>query len=147
LAHSFLLEPGRWLIQGNWLEKNLNPRPFKGGIIVVWSDEKWFNMVIKLVFPEGDREEISFEYRGHLHGEPGQYTYILKHSLLGSVEGQGWIGPESIIQRFWIMRDRRKRSGLETFYRIDQNTYHFSSGIMSGHYLTSAMEAILERKT
>jgi hypothetical protein len=146
LAHSFLLEPGRWLIQGNWLEKGLNPRPFKGGAIVAWKDEKWFNMVIKLVFPEGNPEEISFEYRGHLHGEPRRYTYVLKHSLLGSVEGEGWIGQQSVIQRFWVLGDRQKRTGLETFYRIDDDTYNLSSGIMSGHYLTSAMEAILARK-
>lgn len=146
MAHSFLLEPGRWIIQGNWLEKGANPSPFKGGIIVAWDDEKWFTMVIKLVFTDSEKEEISFEYRGHLHGEPNQYTYVLKHSLLGSVEGEGWIGPKSIIQRFWVLGDRQKRTGLETFYRIDENTYHLSSGVMSGTYLTSAIEATLERK-
>ena len=72
-------------------------------------------------------------------------TYVLQHTELGRVEGEGWIAPESIIQRYWALGDRQRRSGFETLYRVADDRYHFSSGIMAGHYLTSALEAIIER--
>lgn len=147
MAHSFLMEAGRWSLEGNWLESNQQPIPVKGRTIIAWNQDNWFTMVTKLVFLEDGREEISFQYRGHLDGENRQYTYILQQSALGRVEGEGWVGPESIIQRYWVLGDRQRRSGFETFYRINNNTYHLSSGILAGHYLTSTMEAILERQT
>lgn len=147
MAHSFLLEAGRWTIEGNWLERNGIPLPVKGRTIVAWSQDNWFTMVTKLVFPDSDRPQISFQYRGRLDGGEHQYTYVLQQSLLGRVEGEGWIAPNSIIQRYWVLGDRQRRSGFETFYRLDQDTYHLSSGILAGHYLTSTMEATLERQT
>jgi hypothetical protein len=141
------MEAGRWSLEGNWLESNQQPIPVKGRTIIAWNQDNWFTMVTKLVFLEDGREEISFQYRGHLDGENRQYTYILQQSALGRVEGEGWVGPESIIQRYWVLGDRQRRSGFETFYRINNNTYHLSSGILAGHYLTSTMEAILERQT
>ena len=146
MTHSFLMEAGRWSIEGTWLERSLAPIPVKGLTIVAWNQENWFTMVTKLIFPGSDRSEISFQYRGHLNGEERQYTYILQQSLLGRVEGEGWIGTESIIQRYWVLGDRQGRSGFETFYRLSDSRYHISSGILSGHYLTSTMEAILERQ-
>lgn len=146
MAHSFLLEAGRWNIDGYWLERNAMPIPVKGRTIIAWSQENWFTMVTKLVFPDSELEEISFQYRGRLDGEERQYTYVLQQSLLGRVEGEGWISPNAIIQRYWVLGDRQRRSGFETFYRVDANTYHFSSGILAGHYLTSTMEAALERQ-
>jgi hypothetical protein len=141
------MEAGRWSLEGNWLESNQQPIPVKGRTIIAWNQDNWFTMVTKLVFLEDGREEISFQYRGHLDGENRQYTYILQQSALGRVEGEGWVGPESIIQRYWVLGDRQRRSGFETFYRVNNNTYHLSSGILAGHYLTSTMEAILERQT
>lgn len=146
MAHHFLMEAGRWIIEGNWLERNEMPIPVKGKTIIAWSQENWFTMVTKLVFPGSDRPEISFQYRGRLNAEKREYTYVLQQSLLGQVEGEGWIGPESIIQRYWVLGDRQRRSGFETFYRINDHTYHLSSGILSGHYLASTMEATLERQ-
>jgi hypothetical protein len=35
--HTFLLEPGRWVMQGNWLERNSLPIPLKGLTLVVWN--------------------------------------------------------------------------------------------------------------
>ncbi|MDJ0600799.1 MAG: hypothetical protein QNJ37_18385 [Crocosphaera sp.] len=146
MAHSFLMEAGRWTIEGNWLERNEMPLPVKGKSIVAWSNDNWFTMVTKLVFPRSDRPEIAFQYRGHLNGEEREYTYVLQQSVLDKVEGEGWIGPDSIIQRYWVLGDRQRRSGFETFYRVNNNTYHFSGGLLSGHYLTSTMEAIFERQ-
>ncbi len=147
MAHNFLMEAGRWTIEGNWLERNEPPLAVKGRSIIAWSQDNWFTMVTKLIFLNHDRPEISFQYRGRLDGKERQYTYVLQQSLLGKVEGEGWIAPESIIQRYWVLGDRQRRSGFETFYRLDNDTYHLSSGILAGHYLTSTMEATLERQS
>lgn len=146
MAHTFLLEAGRWTLQGNWLERNGMPIPVRGMTLIAWGREYWFNMVTKLVFPDSEREDISFQYRGRLDAGERQYTFVLKHSVLGHVEGEGWVTPESIVQRYWVLGDRHRRSGFETSHRLNENTYYLSSGIMAGHYLTSTMEATLERQ-
>ncbi len=123
------------------------PITVKGRILVAWSRDDWFTMVTKLIFPgEEEREEIAFQYKGRLDSGERQYTFVLQHSVLGRVEGEGWIAPESIVQRYWVLGDRQRRSGFETLHRIDDNQYYLSSGILAGHYLTSAMEATVERQ-
>jgi len=134
-------------LQGNWLERDAMPVAVKGQILVAWSQDDWFTMVKKLVFPKTELEQISQQYRGRLDGGERQYTFVLQHSLLGRVEGEGWIAPDSIIQRYWVLGDRQRRTGFETLYRLDQTKYYLSSGIMAGHYLTSAMEATIERQS
>lgn len=146
MVHSFLIEPGRWLLQGNWLERDTLPIAVKGKILIAWSRDNWFTMVMKLIFPEGHFDEIALQYRGRLTSRERQYTFVLQHSLLGRVEGEGWIAPESVIQRYWALDDRQRRTGFETLYRLGEERYHLSSGIMTGHYLTSAMEATLQRQ-
>jgi hypothetical protein len=146
VSHTFLIEPGRWTLQGNWLERHELPVIVKGGTLVGWSRDDWFTMVTKLVFPGSDREEISLQYRGRLDSQERQYTFVLQHSLLGRGEGEGWVAQESIVQRYWVLGDRQRRSGFETIYRLDDNKYYLSSSIMSGHHLTSTMEATLERQ-
>lgn len=146
MAHSFLLEAGYWGIQGHWLEREQPPIPVKGKTLVAWRED-WFTMVTKLVFPSQERSEISFQYRGHLDHDVQRYTLVLMHSDLGRVEGEGWIGPESIIQRYWVLGDtHQRRSGVETIYRISADTYHLSTAVMAGHYLTTAMEATVQRQ-
>ena len=147
MTHSFLMEAGRWLLQGSWLERDAMPMPVKGKTIIAWNQENWFTMVTKLVFPDSEREGISFQYRGHLDSGARHYSYVLQQSLLGRVEGEGWIAQDSIIQRYWVLNDNRlRRSGFETFYRLSNKKYHFCSVILTGHHLTSTMEAILERQ-
>ncbi len=141
------MEPGRWTLQGNWLETEGMPIAVKGRTIVAWGQDNWFTMVTKLVFPDSDREGISFQYRGRLDGGSRQYTYVLQQSLLGRIEGEGWICPESVVQRYWVLNDNKRRSGFETFYRLNNNTYHLTSSILVGHSLSSTMEATLERQT
>jgi hypothetical protein len=145
--HTFLMQPGRWILEGNWLERNGMPIVVKGKTLIAWNQENWFTMVTKLIFPGNEREEITFQYRGHLNGGERQYTFVLQHSELGRIEGEGWIAPDSIVQRYWVLGDRQRRSGFETLYRLDVNKYYYSSGIMSGYYLTSTMEATYERQT
>ncbi len=146
MAHTFFMEAGRWTIEGNWLERNEMPIAVKGASIIAWNQDNWFTMVTKLVFPGHHYPEISCQYRGRLDGGERQYNYILHHSLLERVEGEGWIAPNSIIQRYWVLGDRQRRSGFETFHRLNKTTYHLSSGILKGHYLTSTMEATMERQ-
>lgn len=146
MVHRFLIEPGRWTLQGNWLDRDNLPVTVKGKILIAWGRDNWFSMVMKLVFPYSDLEEISLQYRGRLTSGERQYTFLLQHSLLGRVEGEGWVAPESIIQRYWALGDRHRRTGFETLYRLGEERYHLSSGIMAGHHLTSAMEATLQRQ-
>ncbi|MBE9097285.1 hypothetical protein [Tychonema sp. LEGE 07203] len=147
MAHTFLMESGQWTFDGSWIERNGVPITVKGKTLLSWNRTDWFNMVTKLVFPGGDREDIILNYRGHLNSDERQYTFVLQHSELGRVEGEGWIAPQSIVQRYWVLGDeRQRRTGFDTLHRVDDNHYYQSSGIMSGHYLTSTMEATLERQ-
>ncbi|MEM7793958.1 MAG: hypothetical protein AAF579_05815 [Cyanobacteria bacterium P01_C01_bin.118] len=145
MNHSFLIEPGRWTLQGNWLAKDLLPIVVKGRILVAWNSNDWFTMVTKLKFPNGELNEISLQYKGRITAGNRQHTFVLQHSELGRVEGEGWIGPSSIVQQYWVLQDKRMRTGFETLYRLSPSQYHFSGGIMTGHHLTSTMEAIVER--
>lgn len=146
VSHTFLLEAGRWTLQGNWLDRDNPPVVVKGRILIAWSRDNWYTMVTKLIFPGTEREEISFQYRGRLNLDDRQYTFVLQHSLLGRVEGEGWVAPESIVQRYWVLGDRQRRTGFETLHMLSQEKYCLSSSIMAGHYLTSTMEATVERQ-
>ena len=125
------------------MERDRLPIPVKGKILIAWSRDDWFTMVMKLALPDTQPTEMALQYRGRLTSGECQYTCVLQHSLLGRVEGEGWVAPDSIIQRYWALGDRQRRTGFETLYRLDSDRYHLSSGIMTGHYLTSAMEATL----
>jgi len=104
-------------------------------------------MVTRLLFPNNpERDKISLQYRGRLSAGEREYTFVLQHSQLGRIEGEGWIAPESILQRYWVLGDRQKRSGFETMYRLNENTYHFSSALMVGNFLNTAMEVKLDRQ-
>ena len=150
VAHTFLLEPGQWIIEGSWLDLNQMPIIVKGRTIVAWNQGEWFNMVTKLVFPDSDRDDFLLKYRGRISTYERQYTFVLQHSQFGNVEGEGMIALESIIQRYWVLGDEReRRSGFETLRCIDQDHYHYSSGVMKGSSsnLFSIMEARLERRS
>lgn len=145
MSHSFLIEPGRWTLQGSWLARELLPITVKGKILVAWNSNDWFTMVTKLIFPNGELDDISLQYKGRIVRGDRQYTFVLQHSVLGRVEGEGWIAPSSIVQQYWTLQDRQMRTGFETLYRLNSNQYHFSGGIMAGHHLNSTMEAVVER--
>ena len=146
MVHSFLLEPGRWLLKGSWLERDRLPLGVSGKILIAWSGHDWFTMVMKILL-SNQIPDMALQYRGHLTTGERQYTFVLQHSVLGRVEGEGWIAPDSIIQRYWALDDPQRRTGFETLYRLTEERYHLSSGIMTGHYLTSAMEATVYRQT
>lgn len=146
VSHTFLVEAGRWTIEGSWLERDGMPVTVKGKILIAWSRDNWFTMVTKLIFPETEREGIALQYRGRLNAGERQYTFVLQHSVLGRVEGEGWLAPASIVQRYWVLGDRQRRTGFETLYSLDRDRYYLSSSIMVGHYLNSTMEAHVERQ-
>ncbi|USR91993.1 hypothetical protein NEA10_04510 [Phormidium yuhuli AB48] len=143
VSHSFLLEQGRWRLEGNWLERSNPPIALTGRIIVAWGQDNWYSMVTKLTFPNRERQEITCQYRGRLDGGERQYTFVLQHSELGRVEGEGWITPAAIVQRYWTLNDKQRRSGFETLTRLDTGKYAISGGMMAGLHLTSAMDATL----
>lgn len=141
------MEDGRWFLSGSWLERDGPSIAVKGKFLVAWKRDNWYTLVTKLNFPNGDREEILFQYRGRFVSTNRRYTFVLQHSVLGRVEGEGWIAPDSIIQRYWVLDDRDRRTGFESLHRLAGDQYHLSSSIMSGHYLTSMMEGTLSRQT
>nr|WP_228021293.1 hypothetical protein [Romeria gracilis] len=140
-----MIEPGRWTLQGNWLAREVAPAPVKGKILVAWNRDHWFTMVTKLTFPGSELADQVLQHRGRVTSQERQYTFMMQHNLLGTVEGEGWIAPDSIVQRYWVLSDRQQRTGFETLYRLTADQYHLSSGVMAGYYLVSTMEAVLAR--
>lgn len=152
MVHTFLIDAGSWLLEGSWLERCGLSTPIKGKTIVSWSRDTWFTTATKLVFPEVDlstqeRQAITMQYRGRLSAGESQFTFVLQHSQLGQVEGEGWIAPKSIFQRYWVLNDRERRSGFESLHRLTDNQYYLSGGLMGSHALISTMEATLERQS
>ncbi|MFM7470818.1 MAG: hypothetical protein ACKO5P_04830, partial [Nodosilinea sp.] len=111
MLHSFLLEPGRWLLEGSWLERDRLPVAVNGKILIAWGRHDWFTMVMKLLLSGHQIPDITLQYRGHLTPGERQYTFVLQHSLLGRVEGEGWLAADSIIQRYWALDDPQRRTG------------------------------------
>lgn len=147
MTHTFLLEPSSWIIKGTWLEKTKpNAIVFNGATIINWDQSSWFTIKTKIVFPQCDREEINFEYKGCLPNHKTKYAYVLKRSDINSIEGEGWVTNDSIIQRYWVLNSERRLNGFENFFCLDDNTYHMTSGMMTGNHLLSTFEGILERR-
>ncbi len=146
MAHTFLVQPGKWTLEGNWIERDSMPIRVKGRTLVGWSrDNFWFTMVTKLTFPDCDREELTMTYKGRIDSDERRFTFVMDDNFLGKVEGEGMIGPDSITQRYWVMGDKKMRTGFQTLYRRDINTYSLASGLIAGQNLESTMEAILTR--
>lgn len=139
------MEAGRWTLEGHWLERNAMPIPVKGRTLVGWSKDDWFTMITKLTFPDSAIAEATLAYKGRLDADERRFTFVLQHSTLGKIEGEGWIGPEAIVQRYWVMDDKQMRTGFQTLYKQSADRYHLSSGIVAGSYLASTMEATLTR--
>ncbi|MBF2058447.1 MAG: hypothetical protein IGQ45_14840 [Cyanobacterium sp. T60_A2020_053] len=144
MSHTFIVEPGRWIIKGSWRDKNKPVITFKGATIITWDQANWFTMKTKLVFDDG-RPGIEFDYKGFLPSNRDQYTYVLRRTDFDKIEGEGWINTDSIIQRYWILGDNRHRTGFESLFQIDESSYFYSSTMVAGNNLISNMEGIFER--
>lgn len=134
-------------MDGLWLEPGKTPLPIKGRALVAWNQADWFTMVMKINFLDDQEREIAYQYRGRLDEDQLRYTYVLQHSHLGRIEGEGWIGQQSIVQRYWVLGDRQRHSGFDTFYQYSDRRYYLASGMVTGHYLTSTMEATLDQQS
>ena len=147
MTHTFLLEPGRWLLTGHMTEAGQEPLPFTGQGVVKWDSSSWFHALLRMVFAEHDsvRQPLLLEYRGRIPEGSHSYSYGLQHGELGRVEGEGWITPETLTHRYWVLGDRQKRMGYESFFHVDDNLYCFSSGVMANLKLLSSLEAKLKR--
>jgi len=157
VTHTFLLEPGQWTLQGVWCEANLTPLAIEGTVTIFWNQPNWFRWHQQLRFanyktlPELKNSlqssELTLTYRGYLGFQQNQYTFVLKHNLLGNLEGNGWITPTWIMQRYWVLNDRKRRQGFETLYQQTPDTYHLCSGLTQGHQIMSTLEATLVRSS
>lgn len=146
MTHSFLLQPGNWRINGYWSEHNEQPIPLTGASKITWKQERWFTLVTELIVGQESERKITGKYRGHLDGKGKYYTYVLKHNVLGNIEGEGWIGPQTIIQSYWVLGTSQRHTGFDTYYRLNEDTYHLSSGVLINLNLHSTIEATLQRQ-
>ncbi len=132
-------------MEGHWLDRDALITPVRGRILFGWAKGDWFTSVTKLTFPDSDRPENTQTYKGRLDPERQRYTFLLQDSDLGKVEGEGWVGPNAIVQHYWVMDDKLSRTGFQTFYRRDDNRYALSAALMAGSSFVSMMEAVLTR--
>ena len=140
MTHTFLLQPGRWNSCGTWQEGNKPPLTVTGKTVVAWSMDNWFTMITKLNIQGQSDRDITWRYRGYLEPNAQQYTFILTHSPMGKIEGEGWIGGKSVVQRYWVLDDQYKRTGFETFHQVDYQNYHLAHSFIDMNRLTSFME-------
>ena len=145
MTHSFLYESGCWNVDGYWLQPDLTPVAVRGEINISWKRENWLKMIASLTCDDETATQISYQCRGNLNHLEQYYTYIAQHNLLGNIEGEGRIGPNSIIQYYWFMGAGMQQKGIDTFYFLDRHTYAFTSSILSGHGFKYIIEATLKR--
>ncbi len=149
--HTFLVSNGRWTMHGHLLHRDGLLQPIHGKVMVVWNQDEWFTMVGQLAVPRQPNSNdpvqppITLQYRGRTGLASHQYTFMLQHSQLGQIEGEGWLLPDSIVQKFWILDDPERRTGLEQFYRVNGDRYHWACNLMTGRSLVCSLDATLER--
>lgn len=145
MSHTFLLESGRWKLEGTFIDRKLGSMVVKGRTLVTWTKDDWFTMATKLNFPECDLPELTLTYKGRLDPDECRFSFILQHSAMGKIEGEGWVAPESIMQRYWVMDDKQLRTGFQTAYKRDDDCYYLCNAVVAGTSFVSNMEAVLTR--
>ena len=144
MNHSFLLQSGKWDVQGRYFTKNQSPSMIQGFVDISWNEDNWFKIVSELSLDHQPQPKMVSKSRGHLDTEKKSYTYVLQHSLLGNIEGEGWIGSQSIVQYYWIVDGNQHRTGFDTFSRLSADTYALTSVVLERHNFNSTMEATLK---
>ena len=144
MTHSFLLQPAKWSLQGQYTEREQQPLAIEGTISVAWRRQSWFKLETRLVIPESATEIIS-QCKGHLDSSGKLYTYVLQHSILGSIEGEGYLGVDSIVQHYWVVGSTQRRLGFDTFYYLSESEYSLTSVILESHNLRNTVEAKLKQ--
>jgi hypothetical protein len=146
VKHTFLIQPGRWKSIGVWQEGTNPPVQLIGKTVVAWSADNWFTMITKLSIDDQASNDITWQYRGHLEPDASRYNFILIHSQMGKIEGEGWIGEESIVQRYWLLDDSQRRTGFESFSQINDDSYRLTHSFLSGSRLSGLMELQFSRQ-
>lgn len=131
-------------MNGRLSNKNRESRQLEGLITISWKREKWFDMKTQISLGKSGTQDIVAKCKGHFDNQGKSYSYVLKHNVLGNIEGEGFLNLESIIQYYWLVNSSRRCLGVENFYRIDENTYHMSSLFLESHNFESNMEATLK---
>ena len=144
MTHSFLLESAKWIVEGQYHQKDQKSVAIRGFMTISWKREYWFKMVTQLSIGGSSPLGIVAKCKGHLDNQRKSYTYVLQHNILGNIEGEGWLGSDSIVQHYWIVGATQRRLGFDTFYRVSEDTYHFTSIFLESHSLKSTMEATLK---
>ena len=62
-------------------------------------------------------QNIVAKCKGHFDNQDKSYSFVLKHNILGNIEGEGFLNLESIIQYYWLGNLPRSFLGVENFYR------------------------------
>lgn len=143
MTHSFLIEAGYWNVEGYWLKPSL-AIPLNGGMNITWK-ANWFKLTTSLVGDDESATKIVYQCRGNLNYEEKYYTFVAQHSLFGNIEGEGRFNSQSIVQYYWFIGTANQQKGLDTYYRIDPDTYYLTSSILGGHGIKSTIEATLKR--
>jgi hypothetical protein len=147
VKHTFLLQPGRWKSVGVWQEGNNPPISLTGKTVVAWSADNWFTMITKLSIDNQPEHDITWQYRGHLEPDADRYNFILTHSQLGKIEGEGWVGESAIIQRYWVLEDQQRRTGFESFVQISEDSYRLTHSSLTSNRLSGLLELQFSRQS
>lgn len=140
MTHTFLAQPGRWLLEGHITEPNKLPTPISGRTLIGWSEDGfWFTMVSQVVFSQG--EDYTLTYKGRFLTNHTQIVCTLEHPALGKMNGSGWLTPDVIVQYFHGADG--KHWGIENLYRQTIDRYHFSQLMMEGQTITRLMSGSL----
>jgi len=142
--HNFLVKPAQWTVKGHLSNKNREFKKLEGLITISWKREQWFDMKTQLSLDKSNSQDIVAKCKGHFDNQGKSYSFVLKHNVLGNIEGEGFLNLESIVQYYWLVNSSRRCLGVENFYRIDENTYHMSSLFLESHNFESNMEATLK---
>lgn len=143
--HTFLLLPGKWTLKGSLIQGSAPVTSFQGRMVVGWSqDMYWFTMISKMQFSDGRADEVA-SAKGRMDNNERRFTYVLEHSELGKVEGEGLISPGAIAMSYFVRDDAKSRTGFQTYYRQDDNHYAMTSGIMLRQGFESMMETAMVR--
>lgn len=121
--------------------------PIAGHSSVRWHGTDWFHAILRFHYPEDETARpLLLEYKGRLTQGTQRYTFVLQHSQLGRVEGEGWIAPATLLHRYWVLGGAQKRFGIESFFRANESHYCYSSSVTEGLKLLGGIEAAIERR-
>lgn len=143
MAHSFLVQSAKWDLSGHYKDRDSNAVLVEGTIAISWKRESWFKVETQLVSPQWESPIVA-RCKGHLDSLEKSYNYVLQHSILGNIEGEGHLGSDSIVQHYWVVGSTQRQLGFDTYYRLNETEYHLTSVFLENQNLKNMMEAKLK---